>query len=279
MTAQHNDTATEKGSSKGWFGSSLLLWMYIGICALVLTGHSLDTLLNIRAADEESVQQVIDGVVLNHPAEISPSWAEHEVRRLRKFTSWFTLHTAPVLVWLILSFTQLLPTFRQANINRHKLLGYVMLGTSSLMLLGVLAMVVKGESIYGNSFSLGNPFCFTSWALFGSTCWLLCGIQGYRHGRLGARGRVKHKWYMYQFLATGYAAGTARLLIFAYLLGKYPKGGPGAMETPELNWLIDVAAWTSQVVNSAVACACFRLTETNKDKPAVAVKDDTKKAK
>ena len=84
---------------------------------------------------------------------------------------------------------------------------------------------------------------------------------------------------MYQFLATGYAAGTARLLIFAYLLVKYPKGGPSAMETPELNWLVDVAAWTSQVVNSAVACACFRLTQTNNDTSTVAVKEENKKAK
>ena len=235
-------------------------WIYVGICVLVLAMHSLDTVLNIQRRPDDELPAVIEEVFRNHPAEVSTSWVTHEVTRLRRFSGWFTLHTGPVVLWLALSVTQMLPGFRRRNIERHKTLGLVMLITSAAMLLGVFALLVRGEEIYGTHFSLKqNPFTFSAWTVVGGAWWIYCAIQGYRFAPDGSSHPSSssklqlHRRYMYHFLANGYSTGTARLLIFAYMLIKFPKNGKASIETEELDWLVDVMAWASFVVNYAGA--------------------------
>lgn len=170
--------------------------------------------------------------VLN--ARLAPDSMEQDFHRVTS-SKWLGMHVWPVLPWLMLALLQVSTWFRKKFIRLHRWGGRALLAISFYMTVGYVMMFVAGETLAGD-----KEFCIDwrrpeKFFTFRAACitftfwWAYCMVQAYRKASKGTI--YLHRYYAYQFLATGFGVGVARYFIAFFIAFNYLI--PGDVEMPK----------------------------------------------
>lgn len=168
-------------------------------------------------------------------------------------SKWLGMHVWPVLPWLILAFLQVSTWLRKKFIMLHRWGGRALLSISICMTIGYLMMFVDGDTV------AGDEECYIDWRrpekffTFRTACisftfwWVYCMAQAYLKA---SKATIHlHRYYAYQFLATGFGVGTARYFIALFIAFTYSSFGDAEMPKATQDLILGYCVWAGFVFN------------------------------
>ncbi|KAI0557248.1 hypothetical protein FGB62_326g03 [Gracilaria domingensis] len=224
------------------------------VCSILLVLNTVDvlSLRNLTLPIEQIVRQRLQ----DDPIKYSVELATFDVERV-KLSNWLGLHVWPVPLWLLLAFLQTTSVVRRKYLNFHRWAGRFFLLLSLYMTFGYTMMFVTGEKILGEEefyIDVNQPrkfFTFRAATVLYTVWWFVSGIKAYLYAK--RKQIMLHKYWAWQFLATGFAVGTMRVFMAIVIVGWYLKGGENVYGRNEQDWLAGYSSWLGFLVSAMSA--------------------------
>ena len=220
------------------------------ILSAILFGHSVQ-IIRLRQSTQhvtELLNSMADNYAGNYPREHIIRDAQHVIS-----SRWLGMHVVPVGLWVILAFLQTWTWFRKRYLRVHRFLGVTYLLLSVWMMIGVALMFLTGEELYGERefhLDVREPrkiFTFSAASVVFGVWWVYGMWRVYQTATWNTI--HLHKYWVLQFLATGFGPGTMRLLTAAYMMKYYPPLGDVVLSEEVNNAIFGYSLWLGFALN------------------------------
>ncbi|PXF41057.1 hypothetical protein BWQ96_09222 [Gracilariopsis chorda] len=224
------------------------------VCSLILLANTYEVLY--FQLTNLSIAQLVAQQLAKSDVRMTQRLMRLDIERM-KLSNWLGYHVWPVPIWLFLSFWQTSSLIRRKWLWLHRVAGRGVLLLSLYMTFGYIMMFVTGEQILGEEqfyIDFRNPskfFTFRAATLVLTVWWFISAAKAYGYAK--RRLVALHKYWAWQFLATGFAVGTMRIFMMLILLPWYPSNGERVLDKEEQDVLVGYTLWLAFFVSTCTA--------------------------